>query len=52
MPITACVIPIAIGSLNKEILDAELQKGVDDINAGRVSSAGEVEKELREEFGI
>ena len=46
------VIPVAVGALSKKELDAELQKGVDDINAGRVSSADDVEKTLREEFGL
>jgi addiction module RelB/DinJ family antitoxin len=39
--------PIAAGSLTKEQLDAELQKGMDDIVSGRVLSADEVEAEMR-----
>ncbi len=39
--------PVAIGSLTKEQLDAELQKGMDDIAAGRVVPAEQVEAEMR-----
>ena len=45
-------LPVAAGALRKKELDDELQKGIDDINAGRVSDADEVEKTLREEFGL
>ena len=44
--------PVAIGGMSREELDRELQKGLDDIAAGRVVSAGEVEAEMRELFGI
>lgn len=44
--------PIAIGALTKEQLDAELAKGMADINAGKVYSADDVENEMRREFGI
>jgi addiction module RelB/DinJ family antitoxin len=43
--------PIAVGSLTKEQLDAELQKGMDDIVSGRVLSADEVEAEMRSLYG-
>ncbi len=44
-------VPIAMGSLTREQFDAELQKGMDDIAAGRVYSADEVEAELRSLYG-
>ena len=43
--------PMAIGSLTKEQLDAELQMGFDDIENGRVHNAEDVFKELREQYG-
>ena len=44
-------IPVAIGSMTKEQFDMELQKGMDDIAAGRVISADEVEAEMRSLYG-
>ena len=44
--------PAAVGSMTREQLDAELQKGVDSINAGKVYSADEVDAVLAKEFGI
>jgi addiction module RelB/DinJ family antitoxin len=44
--------PTAIGGMTKDQLDAELQKGMDDIASGRVLSADEVDEELAREFGI
>jgi addiction module RelB/DinJ family antitoxin len=44
--------PTAIGGMPKNQLDAELQKGMDDIASGRVLSADEVDEELSKEFGI
>ena len=44
--------PVAIGSLTKEQLDAELQKGMDDIAAGRVIPAEQVEAEMRKLYGV
>jgi addiction module RelB/DinJ family antitoxin len=43
--------PVAVGGLTKEQLDAQLQKGMDDIASGRVLSADEVEAELRSLYG-
>ena len=43
--------PIVIGDLTKEPFDAEMQRGIDDIRAGRVVSADEVEAELRKMYG-
>lgn len=39
--------PLSIGELTKEQFDAELQKGMDDIENGRVFSADDVEAEMR-----
>ena len=39
--------PVAVDSLTKAQLDLELQKGMDDIAAGRVLSAETVEAEIR-----
>lgn len=38
--------------MTREELDAELEKGLDDIRRGEVYSAEEVDRELAEEFGI
>ena len=43
---------VAYGSLTKEQFDAEIEKGMEDIKAGRVYSADEVEAEMKREFGI
>ena len=45
-------IPVAIGSMTKEQVDMELQKGMDDIAAGRVISADAVEAEMRSLHGV
>lgn len=44
--------PVAIGGMTKEQIDLELQKGMDDIIAGRVVSADDVEAEMRRLYGI
>ena len=44
--------PLAVGAMVREELDAELQKGVDSIKAGKVYSADEVDVALAKEFGI
>lgn len=44
--------PLAVGAMTREQLDAELQKGVDSIKAGKVYSADEVDATLAKEFGI
>lgn len=44
--------PIAMGSMTKEQIDIELQKGMDDLEAGRVTPAEEVEAEMRMLYGI
>lgn len=38
--------------MTREQLDAELQKGIDSIKAGKVYSADEVDEVLAEELGI
>ena len=43
---------LAVGAMTREELDAELQKGVDSIKAGKVYSADEVDAVLAKEFGI
>ena len=45
-------VPVAIGSMTKEQFDMELQKGFDDIAAGRVISADAVEAEMRSLYGV
>ena len=44
--------PLAIGAMTRGELDAELQKGVDSIKAGKICSADEVDAVLAKEFGI
>ena len=44
-------IPVAVGSLTKEQLYAELDKGMADVKAGRVYTADQVEAEIRKELG-
>lgn len=44
--------PAAIGSMTKEQIDMELQKGMDDIAAGCVVSADEVEAEMKRLYGV
>ena len=44
--------PLSYGSLSNEELNAELQKGVDDMKAGRVISADELEAEMKRRYGI
>ena len=44
--------PVAYSSLTKEQFNAEIEKGMEDIKAGRVYSADEIEAEMKQEFGI
>lgn len=44
--------PVAVGAITREQLDAELQKGIDSIKAGKVYSADEVDAILAKEFDI
>ena len=45
-------VPVAIGSMTKEQFDLELQKGMDDIAAGRVISADAVEAEMKSLYSV
>ena len=45
-------VPVAIGSMTKEQVDMELQKGLDDLAAGRIISADAVEAEMRSLYGV
>lgn len=40
------------GSLTKEQFDAEIGKGMEDIQKGRVYSADSVEEEMRRDYGL
>ena len=44
--------PLSLSSMTKEQFDAEITKGMDDIEQGRVFSAEEVAAELRRDFGV
>lgn len=44
--------PIAYQALTKEQFNAEIEKGMEDINTGKVYSADEVEAEMKREFGL
>lgn len=44
--------PLAMESLTKEQFNKEIQKGIDDIKAGRVYSADAVEDEMKRIYGI
>lgn len=44
--------PLALGTLTKEQLDAELEKGMADIRDGRTYSAQSVLDELERDYGI
>ena len=41
--------PVAMDALTKEQFDAQMQLGMDDLRAGRVVSANEVEAEMRKQ---
>jgi addiction module RelB/DinJ family antitoxin len=45
-------VPVSVGSISKEQFNMELQKGMDDITAGRVISADAVEEEMRILYGV
>ena len=40
------------GSLTREQFDAEMEKGMDDVKAGRVYSADTIEAEMKRDFDI
>ena len=45
-------VPAAIGAMTREQFDMELQKGMDDIAAGRIIDADTVEAEMRNMYGV
>lgn len=44
--------PLAYESLTKAQFDAEIEKGMADIKAGRLYSADDVEAEMKRDYGI
>ena len=44
--------PLVLTGLSKEQIDVELQKGMDDIAAGRVTAAADVEAEMHRLYGV
>ena len=44
-------VPVSLGSMSREQFDREMQKGMDDIAAGRLVSADTVEAEMRRLYG-
>ena len=44
--------PLAYGDLTKEQFASEIQKGIDDVRAGRVKTVDEVEKLFGERYGL
>ena len=44
--------PLDYSTLSQEQFDAEIRKGIDDLNAGRVVSAKKVREEMQRQYGI
>ena len=44
--------PVAVENLSKEQFDLELQKGIQDVEEGRVLSRNQVDHKLKKELGI
>lgn len=44
--------PLEISALSPEQLNAEIQKGFDDLNAGRVTSSKQVREEMQGLYGV
>lgn len=44
--------PLSVSSLTKEQFDMEMQKGMDDLAKGRVTSIDAVEEEMRKLYGV
>ena len=44
--------PLSLGALTKEQFDAEIEKGIADVKAGRVYSADAIEAEMKRDFGL
>lgn len=45
-------VPVAIGALSKEKIDAEIAKGMDDIKQGKTYSAASVREEMKRKYGL
>lgn len=44
--------PLTYGTLSKEELATELQKGLDDIETGRTRTLDEVEADMKQKYGV
>ena len=44
--------PLAYGYLTKEQFDKEIEKGMSDVETGRVYSSNAIESEMKRDFGI
>ena len=44
--------PVAVGSMSREQLDAELMKGVESLKSGKSYTVDEIDAELKKDFGI
>jgi len=44
--------PLILEELTQDELEAEIQKGIDDMNAGRVESADKVFSDLRKKYNL
>lgn len=44
--------PVAVGTLTKDELDAELAKGMESLKSGKTYTADEVDAELHKRYGI
>lgn len=44
--------PLTYGYLTKEQFDKEIEKGMSDVETGRVYSANAIESEMKRDFGI
>ena len=45
-------VPLSYGALTKEQFNEEMEKGMADIEAGRVYSADAIEAEMKRDFGV
>ena len=44
--------PLAYGAMTKDQFDSEIQKGMDDIRAGRTHSLDSIMEEMRRDYGV
>jgi DNA-damage-inducible protein J len=44
--------PLVVGSLSEAQFNAEIEKGLSDLTAGKVASAGKVAERMRRDFGV